>query len=138
MAETQAEPRGDGVFVTGVVLLVAVMLFALGFAGLGGADYGPFAIVLMVSAGGASYFALRGAGEFGMKQGEGVLLAAGIALAGALAFAVLFVRGYPVLSSIAAAVALACAAPIVGLVVRSMMKAKVGGSAPPAEPVANS
>jgi len=126
MAEQKSASKGDGVFITAVVLLVAVMLFTLGFGGLGSAAYSPFAILLLVSAGGATYFALRGAGEFSVKEGESALLMAGLALMTALSFIIVFARSYPVLSSIAAAAVIACAAPIIGLAVRSRAGAKAG------------
>ena len=79
MAE-QVTSHGDGVFITAVVLLVAVMLFVMGFAGLGSPGYSPFAILLLLGAGGATYFALRGAGEFGMKEAGSTLFIAGLAV----------------------------------------------------------
>ena|SRR3989338_1512068 len=124
MAE-QVTSHGDGVFITAVVLLVAVMLFVMGFAGLGSPGYSPFAILLLLGAGGATYFALRGAGEFGMKEAGSTLFIAGLALVGAFAFMLVFARG-PLLSSIAAAVVIVCAAPIIGLAVRSRTRAKAG------------
>src|SRR3989338_11521385 len=92
MAE-QVTSHGDGVFITAVVLLVAVMLFVMGFAGLGSPGYSPFAILLLLGAGGATYFALRGAGEFGMKEAGSTLFIAGLALVGAFAFMLVFSRG---------------------------------------------
>ncbi len=126
MGEPKTQSKGDGVFVTAVVLLVAAMLFALGFGGLGSAAYSPFAILLLVGAGGATYFALKDAGEFRLKGSENALLMAGFALIGALSFIIVFARGYPVLGSIAAAVVIVCAAPVIGLAVRSRTGAKAG------------
>ncbi|MDO8339421.1 MAG: hypothetical protein Q7T16_02075 [Candidatus Burarchaeum sp.] len=126
MAEQKSASKGDGVFITAVVLLVAAMLFTLGFGGLGSAAYSPFAILLLVGAGGATYFVLKDAGEFGVKGSESALLMASLALMAAFSFIIVFARSYPVLSSIAAAVVIACAAPIIGLAVRNRAGAKAG------------
>ena len=114
-----ANKRGDGVFIAAVLVLSAMLLTVIGYGGLGGQRYGTLAISLLMGAGGVSYFGLKGSEEFGMRMKEGALMNAAVALVGALAFTVLLMRNSEVLSSIAAAVALACAVPLAAILVRS-------------------
>jgi len=115
------DKKGDGVFVTAVLLIVAIGLMIAGFGGLGSEQYGSFALSLLLGAGGITYFALKGAESFGMEA-RGAWLNGVIALAGALVFTTLFVRGTTVLATIAGAVVIACAVPIVAFAIRSGKK----------------
>jgi len=115
-----AEKKSDGVFIFAVLVVATLMLQLTGFGGLGSGMYSSFVFSLLMGVGAVTYFAVKGAGGFGVLERERALLYAGIALAGSLAFSFLLLNSAPaVFSSIAVGIAIACAAPLIGLAVRA-------------------
>lgn len=115
-----ADARSNGVFIFAVLLMAALALQLAGVGGLGTERYSQLAALMLVGAGALSYFTVAGAEVFGIANGNRAIAYAGIALAFALVFTVLLVNSPAgVLATISMAVVVACAAPLIGLFVRS-------------------
>ncbi|RLG20267.1 hypothetical protein DRN67_00375 [Candidatus Micrarchaeota archaeon] len=114
-----AERKGDGIFIAALLAIVVMGLAVFNFGGIGSKPYSQLSLAMLVAAGGVSYFALRGSEAYGMKPSEGALLSAGVALAGAVIFSVLVLRTTAVLSTLAGALVIACAVPLISILVRT-------------------
>jgi hypothetical protein len=131
--------RNDGIFVFAVLALAAAGASVAQLGGLGTPAYSMAAFLLMLGAGAVCYFLVKDAGAFGVKDEENALAYVGFALAAAFAFSGLLLGSATVLlQTISAAIAIACAAPLIALAVRSRSgKQKEEGSVKEAPAASN-
>ncbi|VVC02677.1 Uncharacterised protein [Candidatus Burarchaeum australiense] len=124
-----ADSKGDGVFVAAWIVIASAMLVIMKFGGLGGPDYSQFAVVLLLACGGLAYFVLKGAEEFGIGNEEGAGIACAAALAGAMFFTMLLLRG-TVATSLALAIIAVCAVAMATAIVRAQRKTGAAAAVP--------
>ena len=124
----------DGMFVFAVLVLAAAAALFSGLGGLGSEAYASFAPLMLIAAGGVSYFIVKSADGFGIAKAGSAVAYAGLALAVALLYSSLLLGSTgAIFGSVAAAVAIACAAPLVALAVRERApkenRGGIGGAA---------